>query len=118
MPSNGSGMGMRRPGRRVDFVLGDCYGSACDPVITDTAEAWLVDQGYVVARNAPYAGGYTTRHYGRPRAGVHAIQIEINRALYMDESALKRKPFIATLTEQMGRMIAEIGMIDAKRLAP
>lgn len=118
MPSNGSGMGMRRPGRRVDFVLGDCYGSACDPLITDTAEAWLAEQGYLVARNAPYAGGYTTRHYGRPRAGVHAIQIEINRAIYMDESALKRKPFIATLTEQMGRLIAEIGTIDAARLIP
>ena len=117
MPSNGNGIGPRRPGRRVDFVLGDCYGSACDSVITDTMETWLIDHGYVVARNAPYAGGYTTRHYGRPRAGVHAIQIEINRALYMDEHGLTRKPFISTLTQQMGRMIAEIGAIDAKRLS-
>ena len=118
MPSNGGGIGGRRPGRKVDFVLGDCYGSACDPIITDTVESWLVDHGYVVARNAPYAGGYTTRHYGRPRVGVHAIQIEINRALYMDERDLKRKPFIATLTEQMGRLIAEIGAIETDRLAP
>ena len=118
MPSNGTGIGPRRPGRRVDFVLGDCYGSACDPVITDTAEAWLTDMGYIVARNAPYAGGYTTRHYGRPRAGVHAIQVEINRSLYMEERELRRKPFITTLTEQMGRMIVEIGAIDTNRLAP
>ena len=72
----------------------------------------------MVARNAPYAGGYTTRHYGRPRAGVHAIQIEINRALYMDERDLKRKPFISTLTEQMGRLVTDIGAIDTARLSP
>ena len=118
MPSNGGGIGGRRPARKVDFVLGDCYGSACDPVITDSVESWLLDHGYVVARNAPYAGGFTTRHYGRPRVGVHAIQIEINRSLYMDERNLTRKPFIRTLTEQMGRLIADIGAIDTRRLAP
>ena len=118
MPSNGGGIGGRRPARKVDFVLGDCYGSACDPIITDTVESWLLDHGYVVARNAPYAGGYTTRHYGRPRVGVHAIQIEINRSLYMDERDLTRKPFIKTLTDQMGRLIADIGAIDTQRLAP
>ncbi len=118
MPSNGGGIGGRRPARKVDFVLGDCYGSACDPIITDTVETWLLDHGYVVARNAPYAGGYTTRHYGRPRVGVHAIQIEINRSLYMDERDLTRKPFIKTLADQMGRLIADIGAIDTQRLAP
>ncbi len=118
MPSNGGGIGARRTSRKVDFVLGDCYGSACNSIITDTVESWLLDHGYVVARNAPYAGGYTTRHYGRPRAGVHAIQIEINRSLYMDERNLKRKPYIATLTEQMGQLIVDVGAIDTEHLTP
>lgn len=85
MPSVGGPMD-RDPGRkRVDFVLGDCYGVSCHGGLTDRVHGALVRLGYVVKRNLPYAGGFTTRHYGEPGEGVHALQIEVNRALYMDE---------------------------------
>ena len=73
-------------GRRVDFVLGDRHGRSCDKRISDWLEAELTKRGWLVARNKPYAGGYITDRYGRPAAGTHAVQIEINRAIYMDEN--------------------------------
>lgn len=94
---------------RADFVLGDCYGTACAGPITDTAEDMLQRCGYSVMRNTPYAGGFTTRHYGQPRSGIHALQIEINRDLYMNEATLVRKPFLATLRDQMTSLIATLG---------
>ena len=62
--------------------------------------------GYSVRRNDPYAGGYITRHYGRPREGVHALQIEIARELYMDEGNIERLPGFAAVQAAMTRFIA------------
>ena len=76
-------------GRGVSFVLGDCHGSACGRDLVAAAESYLRKAGYRTARNQPYAGGFITRHYGRPGEGVHALQIEINRALYMNEESLE-----------------------------
>jgi len=73
-----------------DIVLGDRFGASCHPSVTALAEATLRRLGYRVARNAPFAGGHTTQTYGRPAAGVHALQVEINRALYIDERTLER----------------------------
>jgi N-formylglutamate amidohydrolase len=87
MPSAASGAGDRTR-RGCDIVLGDRFGSACAPDLTRLVERQLEGMGYRVARNAPYAGGYTTEFYGRPAEGVHALQIEINRAVYLDESTL------------------------------
>ncbi len=84
MPSNGQG---RRP---ADFVLGDLHGAACASRITRMVEGLLQSRRYLVRRNDPYAGGYITRHYGRPGADVHVLQIEIARGLYMDEVRLER----------------------------
>lgn len=85
MPSVGGPMD-RDPGHpRVDIVVGDAFGTACAPAVTARIAALLTGFGYRVAINAPYSGGYTTVHYGRPEADVHAVQIEFNRALYMDE---------------------------------
>jgi N-formylglutamate amidohydrolase len=114
MPSTGEAASQRH----VDFVLGDCHGSACSAALVDAAEAWLAGRGYIVVRNAPYAGGYTTRHYGRPAAGIHAMQIEINRALYMDELNMTRKPFLASLREQMAELVEELGGIEPRRFRP
>jgi N-formylglutamate amidohydrolase len=109
MPSIG-GPQERDAGRdRVDFVLGDCFASACAPSIVERVERVLKDQGFVVARNTPYAGGYVTQHYGRPSTGVHALQIEINRALYMDEALLARGPGFPRLAETMTGLVREIG---------
>ena len=71
-------------------------------------EQTLRSLGFVVAINTPYSGGYITRHYGRPQKGVHALQIEINRALYMDEESIRRLPALKTLSEQMAYLAHRI----------
>ena len=102
--------------RHVDFVLGDCHGTACNAVVADTAQHILTAKGYSVARNAPYAGGFTTSNYGRPRDGAHCLQIEINRSLYMDERTLRRKPFLTQLATDMRDLVATLGEIDRRQL--
>jgi N-formylglutamate deformylase len=84
--SVGSGDGGARA--RIDMVLGDAFGTACAPRLILAIERCLAGFGYAVRRNDPYAGGYITRHYGRPREGVHAVQIEIARPLYLDEARM------------------------------
>ena len=79
----------RDPNPRADFVLGDRYGTSCNALIIDLFEAEARKLGYVVIRNKPYAGGFITEHYGQPAGNRHALQIEINRALYIDEVTLE-----------------------------
>jgi N-formylglutamate amidohydrolase len=102
--------------RRVDFVLGDCHGTACHQAVLETAQCLILSKGYTVARNAPYAGGFTTCHYGRPSEHGHSLQIEINRSLYMDERRMIRKPFIGQLADDMRDLVACLGAIDARSL--
>jgi N-formylglutamate deformylase len=73
--------------RSLDVVLGDRHGSSCSPQLVDFAEHVLRGLGFTVQRNVPYAGGYITERYGNPARGMHALQIELNRALYMNEEA-------------------------------
>lgn len=80
--------------RRADIVLGDRFGTSCAPELTDELQRVLRRSGFAVARNRPYAGGFITERYGLPPK-VHAVQIEINRALYMDEEAFARAPGFA-----------------------
>lgn len=116
MPSVGGPMD-RDPGLcRVDFVLGDCHGTSCSPRVLRAAESTLRDLGYHVTRNAPYSGGFVTRHYGRPEQGVHALQIEVNRALYMDEQALRRGPGLTRLAQELRQMVESLGTLDPARL--
>ena len=98
-----------RAGDACDIVLGDRFGAACSNQVTGLVERELTALGYRVARNAPYAGGYTTEHYGRPDRRTHAIQVEINRALYMNETT--REP-----TEGLARLKADVETVT-KRLA-
>jgi len=72
----------------------------------------LSAMGYRVARNTPYAGGYTTEHYGRPGRKVHALQIEINRALYFDEGAMRLTAGFATLKADLERLFAALAEQD------
>ncbi len=93
MPSSGAvgGAGSaRNPFKQADFVLGDAYGTACGGRVTRFVERSLTDLGFTVRRNDPYAGGFITRHYGRPRGRVHVLQIEVARDLYMDELRIER----------------------------
>jgi N-formylglutamate amidohydrolase len=98
---------------KADVVLGDRYGTSCAPVLTDLVDAHLRGRGYLVVRNKPYAGGFITEHYGEPALGRHALQIEINRALYMDERTLERTPGFrrlhCDLSEVFASVIAAIG---------
>jgi N-formylglutamate amidohydrolase len=111
MPSSSA----REPARpRVDIVLGDRMGSACHPSVTRTAERVLRRRGYSVALNAPYAGGFTTRHYGRPPADRHCLQVEINRALYMDERTLQRGPALAGLAADMAELVRALAGLAAE----
>jgi N-formylglutamate amidohydrolase len=75
-------------GAAPDFVVGDRFGASAAPWIVETVENALRLSGYSVRRNKPYAGGFITEHYGAPASARHVVQIEINRALYMDERAM------------------------------
>jgi len=98
MPS--SARGAQAP----DIVLGDRFGASCHPSVTALVEATLRKLGYRVARNTPFAGGHTTQSYGRPSHRTHALQIEINRALYVDERTLERTNGYARIRADMGRL--------------
>jgi N-formylglutamate amidohydrolase len=106
---------------RPDFVLGDRFGAACHPHLTALVRDTLTQLGYDVLLNRPYAGGYITEHYGRPGRGVHALQIEINRGLYLDEATLQKKPGYDRLERDMatlaGRLFREIPGRFSRRAA-
>jgi len=100
-----------------DVVLGDRYGTTCAPDIVALAETVFASAGLKVARNRPYAGGHTTRSYGRPHYGVHALQIEISRHLYMHESTLHKHEGFAMVEGLATRLIGALVAIDTLRLA-
>jgi N-formylglutamate amidohydrolase len=92
-------------GVRPDFVLGDRFGTSCSGELTRLAAGQLKAQGYAVTLNKPYAGGYITEHYGRPHKGQHALQIEINRALYMDETRFEKSDGFERLRDDLQAMV-------------
>jgi len=95
-----------------DMVLGDRFGASCAALVTQAVERELEAFGYRVARNAPYAGGYTTEHYGRPARRTHALQIEINRALYLNEMSLQPTAGFAALKANLEALIATLARAD------
>src|SRR5258706_4240727 len=115
MPS-AAGAKDERP--RADVVLGDRYGTSCAVVVVETIEATLRGLGYVVSRNKPYAGGFITEHYGNPAVGLHAIQLEINRALYMDERRYERSAGFATLAADLEFLADRLAEIPIQDLRP
>jgi N-formylglutamate deformylase len=115
MPS-AAGAKDERP--RADIVLGDRYGTSCAPLMVETVEATLREQGYVVCRNKPYAGGFITEHYGNPAVGLHAIQLEINRALYMDERRFERSSSFARLAADLELLADRLAGIPIQELRP
>lgn len=118
MPSVG-GPCDRDPGApRMDIVLGDCFGTACAPIVTTRAETLLRRQGLAVTRNDPYAGGFTTRHYGRPHEGMHALQIEMNRALYMDEAKYQPHFGFEAMADKLTTFIAAMTAFTKQDLTP
>ena len=88
---------------RPDMVVGDRFGTAAARVLSDLAVELLRELGYRVSRNKPYAGGFITEHYGRPARGHHAIQLEINRGLYLDEARYLPTAGFAALASDLTR---------------
>ncbi len=103
---------------RPDFILGDRYGTSCNSDLTDFAFETLRSKGYSVSRNKPYAGGFITEHYGRPSSGLHALQIEINRGLYMDEATHEPTAHFGQLFHDLKDFVRELtAMPDAGLVA-
>jgi N-formylglutamate amidohydrolase len=99
---------------RPDFIIGDRYGTSASAELSHAAQEFLEGLGFAAVRNKPYAGGFITEHYGRPARGLHALQIEVNRSLYVDETTLaKRGDFgalagsIAVFMQQMAEFVAD-----------
>lgn len=101
MPSGGA-----REKRRMDFVIGDRYGASAARPLVEGVEERLKDRGYHLQRNRPYAGGFITEHFGRPAMGWHALQIEVSRGLYMDETQLSKKPEFAEIANHLAEVVA------------
>ncbi len=108
-----------QPGRPAlpDIVLGDRFGSSCDGQLTSLVERTLRRLGYSVVRNSPYAGGYTTRRYGRPRRGAHVLQIEVNRSLYMHEADVTPSANFPRIQSDMTKLIEELIIFSERKNA-
>ncbi|WP_332700259.1 N-formylglutamate amidohydrolase [Devosia sp.] len=100
-----------------DIVLGDRYGTTCAPILVDLVETIFTSAGLRVARNRPYAGGFATRTYGRPQHGVHALQIEISRHLYMNEVTLAKNEGFDAVRALLDRLIFALIGLDLVALA-
>lgn len=107
MPSRAAGgRGRKTPG--LDVVLGDRHGSSCDARLTRRLRSLFEDLGWQVGLNQPYAGGYSTQAWGRPPDGFQAIQIELNRALYLNETTLEPGADFGRVRTAIGRVIAAV----------
>ncbi len=98
----------RQESHRADFCLGDLHGKSCDPRFTQTVARRLTSMGYRVSINEPYAGAELIRRYGDPATGRHSLQIEINRALYMDERLHRPHDGLRPLRRSMNRLVAAL----------
>ncbi len=103
-------------GQKPDIVIGDRFGAAADRWVGDAIVDIFVKAGFRVAKNAPFAGGYITQFYGRPSRNVHAVQIEMRRSLYMDETSIERLPNFSVMQRKMGEIAAEISALGPKKM--
>lgn len=108
MPSIGGPMDDDHGKGRMDIVLGNNHGNACAPELIALVDDCLTMEGLAVRRNNPYSGGFTTRHYGQPHTGVHTLQIEINRALYMQEDRMEKNAGFAGLQDKLRTLISKL----------
>jgi N-formylglutamate deformylase len=115
MPSVGVS---REEKARPDLVIGDRYGTSCATLIADVVEETFTRLGYSVGRNKPYAGGFITEHYGNPASGMHAIQLELNRAIYMDERKRERGPRFAEVVTAFAVLAEALAEVSLDGLRP
>ena len=101
-----------------DIVLGDQFGKSCHGDLMVQLDVLLQKQRFCTAQNKPYAGGYITEHYGQPDQSVHVIQIEINRALYMDEQIIEKKSTFSPLKNRLQKVFLQlIGVFHSNQAA-
>ena len=102
--------------QRADIVLGDRFGAAASADVVDRIEAAFAAVGLKVARNTPFAGAYVTQAYGRPSRNQHAVQVEIDRALYMDEKTIRPNSKFDAFCGLMQQVTAEIAAIACDQM--
>ncbi len=102
---------LARGRRALDVAIGDCHGRACARDVAAEVESVLVAAGLQTARNAPYAGGYITERWGRPAEGLHAVQLEFRRSLFMDERTGQPTCGLKVLAELFTKLVAHIGAL-------
>ena len=104
--------------RRPDIVIGDRYGTSCAPLLPERVEETMSRLGYSIGRNKPYAGGFITEHYGNPASGLHAIQLELNRAIYMDERRRDKGPRFAQVAADFAALADALATVPLDNLGP
>lgn len=112
MPHDALSGHAQRDGTRPDVVVGDRWGASARPELTEAVMAILRDHGLSVARNAPFAGAYIAQRYGQPSQGTHVIQIEIDRALYLDERRVEPLPGFEAFRQVMAGVVRDIAALD------
>jgi N-formylglutamate amidohydrolase len=104
--------------RRPDVVIGDRYGTSCAPMLADMIEETMGRLGYSVGRNKPYAGGFITEHYGNPASGLHSVQLELNRAIYMDERRRERSARFSQVAKDFIILAEALAAVPLDDLGP
>jgi len=104
--------------KRPDLVIGDRYGTSCAALLPDIVEETFKTLGYSVGRNKPYAGGFITEHYGNPASGLHTVQLELNRAIYMDERRRERGPRFRKIADDFTVLADTLAAIPLDSLGP
>ena len=114
MPHEAAEGAARGGAKKPDIVIGDRFGASADPGIVAQIEAAFRSAGLEVARNTPFAGAYITQHYGRPSRNQHAIQIEIDRGLYMDEVAIRPNARFNAFRKLLRGIVGELAAIRSE----
>lgn len=112
MPHEALSGHVQRGAKRPDVVIGDRWGASARGDVVDAVEAILTEAGFTVARNAPFAGAYIAQRYGQPSRGMHAVQIEIDRALYLDEARVQPLPDFAAFQTVIRGVVQRIAQLD------
>ena len=107
---------MRAEMRRPDVVLGDRFGAAASGDVVDRIEAAFAAAGFIVTRNAPFAGAYITQAYGKPEIGQHAVQVEIDRSLYMNEKLIRPNGDFEAVQAALRAVVKEVALIGQGRI--
>ncbi len=117
MPSDALRAAPKVRGHRPEIILGDRFGAASSREITAETQEAFQDAGFTVARNAPFAGGYITQRYGRPSRQLHAIQIEIDRGIYLDQPQVEALPEFGEIRGRISAVVERLCAVLTDSLA-